>query len=156
MTVVIKFRAMGPHARDIPLPRYETEGAAGMDLCAAAFGAAESSLEELKMPPGSRIKVLTGYAIELPPGYEGQVRSRSGLALRRGLAVLNAPGTIDSDYRGEIGVVLINHGREPQIIRRGARIAQLVVAPVARCEIHAANALQETERADGGFGSTGE
>lgn len=157
MTVAVKFKAMGPHARDIPLPQYQSAGAAGMDLSAAAFGAAQSTLDQCVLKPGDRALILTGYSVQLPEGYEAQVRPRSGLALRRGLTVLNAPGTVDQDYRGEIGVILVNHGREPQTIRRGSRIAQLVIAPVVRATIvEAADGLAETARAGAGFGSTGE
>jgi dUTP pyrophosphatase len=137
-----------PGAEDLPLPAYATPGSAGLDLPAAVKG-------ELVLEPGARTRVPTGFAIALPPGYEAQVRPRSGLALRRGLVLPNAPGTVDSDYRGEIQVILMNAGREPIEIRRGDRIAQLVVAPVARAVLDEVAALPETARGAGGFGHTG-
>ncbi|NBC31201.1 MAG: dUTP diphosphatase [Alphaproteobacteria bacterium] len=138
-----------PHARDLPLPAYATAQAAGLDLLAAL--AAEQSLA-----PGARLAVPTGIALALPPGYEGQVRPRSGLALSAGLTVLNSPGTIDADYRGEVMVLLINLGSEPAAIRRGLRIAQLVVAPccTVRWEDRGSD-LEASPRGAGGFGSTG-
>jgi dUTP pyrophosphatase len=135
-------------AEDLPLPAYATAGSAGLDL-AAAVG------EELVLEPGARAVVPTGIAIELPPGWEAQVRPRSGLAMRHGIVLPNAPGTIDSDYRGEIRVILWNAGSEPFVLKRGDRIAQLVVAPVARAVWVEAEALGETARGDGGFGHTG-
>ena len=137
-----------PHGRDLPLPGYATPGSAGLDLYAAVAA-------PLRLAPGARALVPTGLAMALPEGYEGQVRARSGLALRHGLAVLNAPGTIDSDYRGEIGVILVNLGDAPVELARGERIAQLVVAPVTRAEIREREALPASGRAAGGFGSTG-
>ena len=137
-----------PHGRDLPLPRYASAGSAGMDLHAAIEA-------PLRLAPGERALVPTGFAMALPEGYEGQVRARSGLALNKGLGVLNAPGTIDSDYRGEIGVILVNLGHEPVELARGERIAQLVVAPVARAELAEHDALPGSGRAAGGFGSTG-
>lgn len=134
---------------DLPLPAYMSPGAAGMDLHAAV----ES---EVPLLPGEPQLIPAGIAIALPPGYEAQVRPRSGLALRHGVTVLNAPGTIDSDYRGEIGVILVNHGRGPFPVRRGDRIAQLVVAPVARAAWEPVDALDATGRGAGGFGSTGQ
>ncbi len=134
------------HAADLPLPAYETAGAAGMDLRAA---------ESLVLQPGSRALVPTGIAIALPAGYEAQVRPRSGLAVKHGITVLNAPGTIDSDYRGEIKVPLINHGTEDFVVTRGDRIAQMVVAPVVQVIWTRAAALNETARGSGGFGSSG-
>ena len=134
-----------PNGADLPLPAYESEGAAGMDLRAA---------EGLTLEPGARAAVPTGLAFALPPGHEGQVRPRSGLARRHGVTVLNAPGTVDEDYRGEVMVLLINHGAEPHEIARGDRIAQLVVAPVTRVEV-AEGELDATERGERGFGSTG-
>lgn len=136
------------HAADLPLPAYATPGAAGLDLRAAVAG-------ELLLEPGERAAVPTGFRIEIPPGYEGQVRPRSGLALRHGVTVANAPGTIDSDYRGEVAVLLVNLSREPFVVRRGERIAQLLVAPVARVVLEEAISLATTERGEGGFGSTG-
>jgi dUTP pyrophosphatase len=135
-----------PHAADLPLPTYQTEGAAGLDLRAD---------EACTLAPGERRLVPTGIAVELPPGHEGQVRPRSGLAARHGIGMVNAPGTIDHDYRGEVGVLLVNLGGEPFQVRRGDRIAQLVVAPVVRVEVRLVEALSETGRGDGGFGSTG-
>jgi dUTP pyrophosphatase len=132
----------------VPLPRYQTRGAAGMDLH-AAIG------QPVTIPPLGRVQVPTGIAIALPPSFEGQVRPRSGLALRTGLTVLNAPGTIDSDYRGEVNVLLVNVSDAPTTIAPLERIAQLVIAPVARAELIVAAELDETERSDGGYGSTG-
>ena len=139
-----------PHGRGLPLPRYETAGAAGLDLMAAL-----GENEIFTLQPGERGLVPTGLALHLPDGFEGQVRPRSGLALRHGVTVLNAPGTIDADYRGEVKVLLVNLGTEPFVVTRGARIAQLVVAPVARVEIAAVEGLAVTPRNAGGFGSTG-
>ena len=138
------------HGDDLPLPSYQTAHAAGLDLLAAV-----STATPLIIAPGERGLVPTGLAIALPEGYEAQVRPRSGLAARHGLTILNAPGTIDADYRGEIGVILVNHGREPFTVTRGMRIAQLVVARVARIAWRETAALDGTERAAGGFGSTG-
>jgi dUTP pyrophosphatase len=137
-----------PGARDLPLPAYATDRAAGLDLRAALE-------EELLLAPGERALVPTGIELALPPGHEGQVRPRSGLAVRRGLTLLNTPGTVDEDYRGEIRVLLVNLGSEPVRIERGERIAQLVVAPVRRVEVREAEELPETERGTGGFGHTG-
>jgi dUTP pyrophosphatase len=136
------------HARDLPLPAYATEGAAGLDLLAAVEG-------ELVLMPGRRHAVPTGIALALPPGIEAQVRPRSGLALKHGVTVLNAPGTIDSDYRGEVTAILINHGDTPLTISRGMKIAQLVVASHARVEWSEAATLSATARGAAGFGSTG-
>ena len=134
----------------LPLPAYQSAGAAGMDLCAAVSQDAPVALQ-----PGERALVPTGFAAAIPQGYEGQVRPRSGNARKRGLTCLNTPGTIDSDYRGEIGVILVNLGQETQIISRGERIAQLVIAPVVMAGIAEADALDDTDRGSGGFGSTG-
>ncbi len=139
-----------PHGVGLPPPAYESEGAAGMDLRAAI---AEGEIAQL--PAGVRMRVPTGIAIALPKHFEAQVRPRSGLALHHGVTCLNTPGTIDSDYRGEIQVILINHGAEPFLIRRGDRIAQLVIAPVARARWRAEAALDETARGADGFGSSG-
>ena len=139
-----------PHARGLQLPAYRSEDAAGLDLVAALEANAGVVLE-----PGGRALIPTGFAIELPKGYEAQVRPRSGLALNFGVAVLNSPGTIDADYRGEIGVILINLGSHPFEIKRGARIAQLVVSPVERIALEESGALEESTRGSGGFGSTG-
>ena len=138
-----------PHAQDLPLPAYETQGAAGLDLRAAL---PERTLE---LAPGARSLVPTGLVLALPPGSEGQVRPRSGLALRHGVTVLNAPGTIDADYRGEVQVLLVNLGQEPFAIRHGDRIAQLIVAPVAQARLVEVESLEDTVRGAGGFGSTG-
>lgn len=131
----------------MPIPGYMSEHAAGADLCAAVR-------EQLTLLPGARALVPTGFSIALPPGYEAQVRPRSGLAIRFGVTCLNAPGTIDADYRGEVRVVLANFGTEPFIIRRGDRIAQIVVAPVARATFDVVDELPPTQRGSGGFGST--
>ena len=139
-----------PHAAGLPLPAYQTTGAAGLDLLAALPPMATFVLE-----PGARDSVPTGLCLALPPGWEAQVRPRSGLALNHGVTVLNAPGTIDSDYRGEIRIILINHGREPFVISRGSRIAQLVLARYEQVSWSEAEALDETARGAGGFGSTG-
>lgn len=139
-----------PHGEGLPLPAYATEGAAGMDLCAAL-----PPHTKLVIEPGARELVPTGIVVELPHDHEGQVRPRSGLALKHGVTVLNAPGTIDCDYRGEVSVVLINHGPEPFEIVRGQRIAQLVIAPVLRARLVPRDSLGETQRGAGGYGSTG-
>ncbi|MDA8232460.1 MAG: dUTP diphosphatase [Magnetospirillum sp.] len=136
------------HASDLPLPRYETEHAAGMDLMACVPA-------DIVLAPGQRTTVPTGFAIALPEGFEAQVRPRSGLAARHGVTVLNAPGTIDADYRGEVAVILVNHGADPFVISRGMRIAQMVVAPVTRIGLVETAELSETSRGSGGFGSTG-
>jgi dUTP pyrophosphatase len=137
-----------PHGADLPLPAYATEGAAGMDLLAAVA-------DPLTIPPLGRALVPTGLTIALPPGHELQVRARSGLALRDGLIVANGPGTVDEDYRGEIGVILLNAGDKPVTITRGMRIAQAVLAPVTRGAWQEVDALPETRRGAAGFGSTG-
>jgi dUTP pyrophosphatase len=149
MTLSIGLRRL-PHGAGLPAPRYETEGAAGMDLAAAV-----PEETPLVLEPGGRALVPTGLSIELPPGYEAQVRPRSGLAMKFGVTVLNAPGTIDSDYRGEVGVILVNLGDAPYIVSRGSRIAQLVVAPTVRGTFVEKNELETTARGTGGFGSTG-
>ena len=137
-------------ADDLPLPNYATAGAAGMDVCAAV--SADSAVTLL---PGQRALIPAGFRMALPTGYEAQIRPRSGLALRHGIGMVNAPGTIDSDYRGPVGVLLINFGEAPFTISRGDRIAQMVIAPVARAVWVETEALDETERGEGGFGSTG-
>jgi dUTP pyrophosphatase len=139
-----------PHAADLPLPAYESAQAAGMDLRAAV-----PEDEPLVLRPGSRFPVPTGLAFALPPGFEGQVRPRSGLAFKSGVTCLNTPGTVDADYRGEVKVILINHGEEDFTIRRGDRIAQLIVAPVVQAQWVEVESLDETARGAGGFGSTG-
>ena len=138
------------HGRGLELPRQQTVGAAGVDLL-AALGLAEV----VTMPPGGRAILPCGFAMALPSGYEAQVRPRSGLAAKHGVTVLNAPGTIDADYRGEVKVILINHGHEAFEIRRGDRIAQMVVAPVSVVSFAERETLDDTERGAGGFGSTG-
>lgn len=137
-----------PHAEGLPLPEYATPGSAGVDLRAAIR-------ETVVMGPGQRAIVPTGLCVEIPAGFEGQVRGRSGLAARHGVGVVNAPGTIDSDYRGEIRVILVNWGHEPFAIERGDRIAQLVICPVAHATFVESAALSETRRGAGGFGHTG-
>jgi dUTP pyrophosphatase len=139
-----------PHGRGLALPAYQTSGAAGMDLLAAV-----SADRPPVLRPGARALVPTGLVLQIPDGFEAQVRPRSGLALRNGVTVLNSPGTIDSDYRGEVQVLLANLGDKPFKIERGARIAQLVVAPIARAHLTEAEALADTARGSGGFGSTG-
>ncbi len=137
-----------PHGSGLPAPGRATEGSAGMDLCAAVQ-------EPARLGPGERALVPTGFVWEIPSGHEGQVRPRSGLALKHGLTLLNAPGTIDSDYRGEVCVILCNLGTEPFVVERGMRIAQMVIAPVVRCEVAEAGSLSDSERGAGGFGHTG-
>ena len=137
-----------PHGADLSLPAYATPQSAGVDLRAAVD-------QTMILPPLGRIAVPTGLAVALPDGYEAQVRPRSGLALNEGVTVLNSPGTIDADYRGEICVLLINHGDQPFPIQRGERIAQMVIAPVTRAELVPASSLSATDRGSGGFGSTG-
>lgn len=139
-----------PHAKGLPLPAYQSDGAAGMDLLAAV-----PENEPLVLSPGSHALVPTGLKLELPKGMEAQVRPRSGLALKHGITVLNSPGTVDSDYRGEVGVILINLSRQPFTIGRGERIAQLVMAAVSQARLEVAQAISETVRGAGGFGSTG-
>src|SRR4051812_2641192 len=136
-----------PHGDGLPLPSYATPGAAGMDVVAA---------ESLTLAPGARHAVATGFAVAIPAGYEVQVRPRSGLALKHGITCLNTPGTIDEDYRGEVKVILANLGTEPFEVRRGERIAQLVPAPVLKAAFREVEALGETSRGSGGFGSTGQ
>jgi len=147
MTVEIRIRRL-PHAEGLPLPDYATSGAAGADVCAAVD-------RDLVIETGERAAVPTGLVLEIPDGYEGQVRPRSGLAIRHGLTVVNAPGTIDSDYRGELKVLMVNLGSESATIGRGDRIAQLVIAPVTRAVFIESSELASSERGGGGFGSTG-
>jgi dUTP pyrophosphatase len=130
------------------MPAYQTAGAAGLDLSAAVA-------QSVVIEPGERRFVPTGIAVAIPQGFEGQVRPRSGLALKHGIGIVNSPGTIDSDYRGEIGIVLVNHGSEPFVVTSGTRIAQLVIAPVARVTVEAVDTLDTTDRGAGGYGSTG-
>jgi len=148
MTVQVAVSRL-PHGEDLDLPAYQTSGSAGLDLVAALPGNATLIIE-----PHARELVPTGLSIELPAGYEAQIRPRSGLALKYGVTVLNSPGTIDSDYRGEIGVILINHGTEPFEVSRGLRIAQMVIAPVVQAQL-VERSLSDSERGTGGFGSTG-
>ena len=149
MTVpVVHFQVL-PHGQGLPLPNYVSAGAAGMDIRAAIQA-------PVTLNPGERALVPSGLRIAIPAGHEGQVRARSGLAWKRGLAVLNAPGTIDADYRGELKVILVNLGTEPVTMERGERIAQLVVAPVTQARVEAVEDLDETARGEGGFGSTGQ
>ena len=149
MSVTVRVKRL-PHGEGLPLPSYQSKHAAGLDIVA---GVPEA--EPVELLPGERALIPTGLALELPPGYEAQVRPRSGLALKHGVTLLNSPGTIDSDYRGELMVIMINHGTEPFLVRRGDRVAQLVIAPVASVEIVAVEALGATVRGRGGFGSTG-
>ncbi|MCY1035869.1 dUTP diphosphatase [Corallococcus sp. BB11-1] len=147
-TLTVAVRRVRSHPDPLPLPRYETEQAAGMDLRADIDG-------ERVLQPLERMAVPTGLAFALPPGFEGQVRPRSGLALRHGVTCLNSPGTVDADYRGEVQVLLINLSSAPFTLRRGDRVAQLVVAPVTLAALHEVDLLEGTSRGDGGFGSTG-
>lgn len=147
MSPVLRFVRL-PHNLNLPLPSYETSGSAGMDLPAAIE-------ETIVLQSLERTAIPTGLQIAIPDGFEGQVRPRSGLAFRHGLTVTNAPGTIDSDYRGELKVLLVNLGREPVTIERGMRIGQLVIAPVVQATVSEVATLDETERGTGGFGSTG-
>jgi dUTP pyrophosphatase len=144
-TVGVRIKRL-PHGDGLPLPAYATPGAAGMDVVAA---------EDVALAPGARHAVATGFSVAIPEGYEIQVRPRSGLALKHGISVPNTPGTIDSDYRGELKVILINHGAEPFPVHRGDRIAQLVLAPVTLAAWQEVAELDETARGAGGFGSTG-
>ena len=143
--VPVRIRRLA-HGEGLPLPAYATEGAAGMDVVAA---------ENFDLPPGGRHAVATGFALAIPEGFEVQVRPRSGLALKHGITLANAPGTIDADYRGELKVILVNLGAEDFPIRRGDRIAQLILAPVTLAALHEVDALDDTQRGTGGFGSTG-
>jgi dUTP pyrophosphatase len=137
-----------PEARDLPPPEYMTDQAAGMDLRAAVR-------QPVSLSPGDFALIPTGIRIAVPPGCEGQVRPRSGLAARHGISLVNSPGTVDADYRGEVCVVLVNHGREPFVVNRGDRIAQLVICPVTRAQVMVVEELDETARGGGGFGHTG-
>jgi len=148
-SVKVEIRQLS-HGEGLPLPAYQSADAAGLDLLAAVPEEAP-----LVLAPGKHAMVPTGLAIALPPGFEAQVRPRSGLAARHGITVLNSPGTIDADYRGEISVILINHGEAPFAIRRGERIAQMVIAPVVQAKLVPVTALPATDRGSGGFGSTG-
>lgn len=141
----VEFKKLRP---DAVVPKYMSEGAAGLDLTAAIDA-------PITLAPGERRLIDIGLAVAIPPGYEGSVRARSGLAIKHGIGLVNAPGTVDSDYRGELRVIVINHGHEPFAIKSGERIAQLVIAPVARAEVVEVAELTETARGAGGFGSTG-
>jgi dUTP diphosphatase len=143
----LRVRRVGDRGPPLPLPRYETAGSAGLDLRAD---------EAFSLAPGERRLVPTGLAVEIPPGHEGSVRPRSGLAVRHGVGMVNAPGTVDSDYRGELQVILVNHGQAPVAFQRGDRIAQLVIAPVVQVELSLVETLTGTGRGAGGFGSTGQ
>lgn len=137
-----------PGTDDLEVPVYATPGSAGIDLYAAVVA-------DTVLNPGERKLIPTGIRVAIPNGFEGQVRPRSGLALDYGIGMVNSPGTIDADYRGEIGVILINHGSEPYVVRRGDRIAQMIIAPVVRAELEVVDSLPETNRGNGGFGHTG-
>lgn len=151
MTTSIDVKVMQlPHGKGLDLPAYESQHAAGMDLRAAI-----DEGDDIVLAPGERAMVPTGLAIALPVGFEAQVRPRSGLAAKQGVTVLNSPGTVDADYRGEVKVILINHGAEPVTVTRGMRIAQMLFAPVTRGVFAVVEALDETARGSGGFGSTG-
>lgn len=148
-SITIALRWLAPEkTADLALPSYETNGSAGLDVCAALEA-------ELVLAPGERALIPTGFALAIAKGYEVQVRPRSGLAVKQGITLINAPGTIDADYRGEIKIALINLGTEPVTIRRGDRIAQLVAAPVMRCRLDVVSELDTTARGSGGFGHTG-
>ncbi len=147
--IKVKVRRL-PHGEDLPIPAYQSEGAAGLDLLAAI-----PENEVRTLAAGAYAVIPTGLTLELPPGTEAQIRPRSGLAAKFGVTVLNSPGTIDADYRGEVGVILINHGKDPFVIRRGDRIAQMVIGMVAQARIVDTKALSATKRGTGGFGSTG-
>ena len=149
MKVVLRVKRL-PHGEGLPLPTYQSQHAAGLDVVAAVPEDVPVTLE-----PGTRALIPTGLAVELPVGYEAQVRPRSGLATKHGVTLLNSPGTIDADYRGELMVIMINHSNEPFTVRRGDRIAQLVIAPVSHVEIAEVEELAATARGEGGFGSTG-
>jgi dUTP pyrophosphatase len=149
MSVTVRVKRLA-HGAGLPLPSYQSKDAAGLDIVA---GVTEGAPIELLA--GARALIPTGFVLELPRGYEAQVRPRSGLAAKNGVTLLNSPGTIDCDYRGEVMVILINHGTEPFVVRRGDRIAQLVIAPVAKVEIAAADEVEATARGERGFGSTG-
>ena len=149
MTVTVRIVALAHH-EGLQLPAYETADAAGMDLRAAV-----PEQEPMILAAGERAMVPTGLTMALPPGYEAQIRPRSGLAAKFGVTCLNSPGTIDADYRGEVKVILINHGKDPFVIKRGERIAQMVIAPVTRVTLDLVDKLDDTQRGAGGFGSTG-
>jgi len=139
---------INPEQQDIPLPRYATEGSAGMDICAAVE-------KDLTISPGETVLVPTGFIIELPQGHEAQIRPRSGLAIKQNIGILNSPGTIDSDYRGEVKIILTNFGKSQYVVRRGDRIAQMIVAKYERVQWKESSSLAESARGEGGFGHTG-
>jgi len=147
--ITLRVKRLSAEDHDLPLPDHATAGASGLDVCAAVT-------EPVVLAPGERALIRTGLAVAVPPGYELQVRPRSGLALRHGVTCLNSPGTIDADYRGEVGVLLVNLGQQPFRVQRGDRIAQLVLAPVVQAAVELVADLDPTERGDGGFGSTGQ
>lgn len=146
--ITVKITSISTNQDDLPLPAYATEGSAGMDVCAGIDG-------QLVIKPGETVLVPTGFRVELPVGFEAQIRPRSGLAIKSGVGILNSPGTIDSDYRGEVKVILTNFGREDFVVRRGDRIAQMVVARYGRVQWDKVDGLKETVRGEGGFGHTG-
>jgi len=147
-SVTVDISRLGASVADIPLPAYATEGAAGMDVCAAVEG-------EFVLKPGATALIPTGFAIALPQGYEAQIRPRSGLAIRHQIGIMNSPGTIDPDYRGEVKILITNFGGSDFVIRRGDRVAQMVIAPFVRAEWNETGSLDDTERGAGGFGHTG-
>ena len=148
-TIALAFKWLDPEASsDLQLPGYETAGSAGMDVCAAVD-------KDLKLVPRDIILVPTGFAVAIPVGYEIQVRPRSGLAVKHGITLINTPGTIDSDYRGEVKIAMINHGTQTFVVKRGDRIAQMILAPVLRADIQVVDELDNTDRGSGGFGHTG-
>ena len=153
MSVRVALLRLPDHDPALPLPTYATTGAAGLDVCACL--APNDRADGLTLPPGARALVPTGLAVAVPAGFEMQVRPRSGLALRHGITLGNAPGTIDEDYRGEVGVILVNHGTEPFVVAHGMRVAQLVLAPVTRLVWDDVETLDTSARGTGGFGSTG-
>ena len=144
----MKVARVGAGNNDLPLPRYMTEHAAGMDVCAAVS-------QDTIVHAGERRLVPTGIAVAIPPGYEAQIRPRSGLALQYGITLLNTPGTIDADYRGEIGLIVINHGDQPFLVKRGDRLAQMIIGKVSRAQFEQVDTLETTSRNGGGFGHTG-
>ncbi|MBV9973621.1 MAG: dUTP diphosphatase [Candidatus Eremiobacteraeota bacterium] len=146
-TIAIQIRRL-PEGEGLPMPAYMSEHAAGADLCAAIS-------DELTLLPGARALIPAGFCMALPSGYEAQIRPRSGLALKSGITLLNSPGTIDADYRGPVNIIMANFGTEPFRVRRGDRIAQMIIAPVSRASFEIVESLSETQRHDGGFGSTG-
>jgi dUTP pyrophosphatase len=146
--VTVNIERISPSSTDIPLPAYATDGSSGLDIHAAVE-------TDVVLPPGDTILVPSGFKVAIPQGFEGQVRPRSGLAIKHGIGILNSPGTIDSDYRGEVKVILTNFGKTPFIIKRGERIAQMVISPVARAKWVEVPSIDETSRGSGGFGHTG-